>query len=60
MTSLFGILFALACSVAGNVGFIYKHRGACAAPAANTAAAAIITRRMKKLLLFFIARQSAG
>lgn len=35
MTSLFGILFALACSVAGNVGFIYKHRGACAAPAVD-------------------------
>ena len=32
MTIIFGILLALACALATNVGFLYKHRGACAAP----------------------------
>jgi drug/metabolite transporter (DMT)-like permease len=32
MTLIFGILLALACALATNVGFLYKHRGACAAP----------------------------
>src|SRR5579884_4262196 len=32
MTVQLGILFALLCAVATNVGFLYKHRGACAAP----------------------------
>jgi drug/metabolite transporter (DMT)-like permease len=27
-----GVLLALLCAVASNVGFLYKHRGACAAP----------------------------
>ena len=31
MTPFFGILFALACALATNVAFLYKHRGACAA-----------------------------
>jgi drug/metabolite transporter (DMT)-like permease len=35
MTALFGIMLALACALATNVGFLYKHRGACAAPAVN-------------------------
>jgi hypothetical protein len=35
MTPLFGILLALACALTTNVGFLYKHRGACAAPAVN-------------------------
>jgi hypothetical protein len=35
MTIFFGILLALACALATNVGFLYKHRGACAAPAVN-------------------------
>jgi hypothetical protein len=35
MTPLFGILLALACALATNVGFLYKHRGACAAPPVN-------------------------
>jgi hypothetical protein len=35
MTPLIGILLALACALATNVGFLYKHRGACAAPAVN-------------------------
>jgi hypothetical protein len=35
MTPLLGILLALACALATNVGFLYKHRGACAAPAVD-------------------------
>jgi drug/metabolite transporter (DMT)-like permease len=35
MTPFFGILLALACAVATNIGFLYKHRGACAAPAVD-------------------------
>jgi drug/metabolite transporter (DMT)-like permease len=35
MTVSFGILLALACALATNVGFLYKYRGACAAPAVD-------------------------
>ncbi len=35
MSSFFGILLALACALATNVGFLYKHRGARAAPAVD-------------------------
>jgi hypothetical protein len=35
MTYLLGILLALGCALATNVGFLYKHRGACAAPAVD-------------------------
>jgi hypothetical protein len=35
MTLLLGILFALACALATNIGFLYKHRGACAASAVD-------------------------
>jgi multidrug transporter EmrE-like cation transporter len=35
MTPLLGILLALACALATNLGFLYKHRGACAAPAVD-------------------------
>ncbi len=35
MTPILGILLALACALATNVGFLYKHRGACAAPAVD-------------------------
>jgi drug/metabolite transporter (DMT)-like permease len=35
MTIIFGILLALACALATNVGFLYKHRGACAAAPVN-------------------------
>jgi hypothetical protein len=35
MTLLTGILLALACALATNVGFLFKHRGACAAPAVD-------------------------
>jgi hypothetical protein len=32
MSSLLGIILALACALTTNIGFLYKHRGACAAP----------------------------
>src|SRR5437764_4001898 len=35
MTLQLGILLALGCAVATNLGFFYKHRGACAAPAVD-------------------------
>ena len=35
MNAILGILFALVCALATNVGFLYKHRGACAAPAVD-------------------------
>ena len=35
MSLSFGIFLALACSFATNLGFLYKHRGACAAPAVD-------------------------
>jgi hypothetical protein len=33
--SLLGIPLALACALATNIGFLFKHRGACAAPAVD-------------------------
>ena len=35
MTLFLGILLAFACALASNIGFIYKHRGACAAPSVD-------------------------
>ena len=35
LTPFLGILLALACALATNVGFLFKHRGACAAPAVD-------------------------
>lgn len=35
MTLNFGILLALFCAIATNLGFFYKHRGACAAPSVD-------------------------
>jgi drug/metabolite transporter (DMT)-like permease len=35
MTLPLGILLALLCALATNLGFLYKHRGACAAPAVD-------------------------
>src|SRR5919112_634244 len=32
MTVQLGILLAVACALATNLGFLFKHRGACAAP----------------------------
>jgi len=35
MTLYLGMLLALACALATNLGFLYNHRGACAAPAVD-------------------------
>jgi hypothetical protein len=35
MTPALGILLALVCALTTNVGFLFKHRGACAAPAVD-------------------------
>jgi hypothetical protein len=35
VTLILGILLAFACALATNVGFIYKHRGACSAPSVD-------------------------
>jgi hypothetical protein len=35
MTTLLGIVLALVCALATNIGFLYKHRGACEAPAVD-------------------------
>jgi hypothetical protein len=35
MSPLLGILLALACALATNVGFLFKHRGACSVPAVD-------------------------
>jgi hypothetical protein len=35
MTPVLGILLALACALTTNVGFLFKHRGACEAPAVD-------------------------
>ena len=35
MTLVIGISLAVLCALATNVGFLYKHRGACAAPAVD-------------------------
>ena len=35
MTLQLGILLSLACALATNLGFLFKHRGACAAPDVN-------------------------
>jgi hypothetical protein len=35
MTPVLGILLALVCALATNVGFLFKHRGACEAPAVD-------------------------
>jgi hypothetical protein len=35
MTLMLGIMLALACALTTNVGFLFKHRGACSAPAVD-------------------------
>ncbi len=35
MTEILGILLALFCALTTNLGFLYKHRGACAVPAVD-------------------------
>ncbi len=51
MTLPLGILLALGCALTTNIGFLYKHRGACAAPAVDmrrpfSSAAALFRSRL--------------
>jgi len=54
MTVSFGILLALACALATNVGFLYKHRGACAAPAVDMCRPLWTARSLFRSRLFAI------
>ena len=54
MTPVFGILLALACALATNVGFLYKHRGACAAPAVEIQRPLQSARNLFRCRLFAI------
>jgi hypothetical protein len=54
MTPLFGILLALTCALATNVGFLYKHRGACEAPAVDIRHPWITARSLFASRLFAI------
>jgi drug/metabolite transporter (DMT)-like permease len=53
MTLILGIMLALACAMATNVGFLFKHRGACAAPPVN------IRRPLRSARLLFGSRMFA-
>ena len=50
MTLNLGILIALACAVATQLGFLYKHKGACAAPKVD------IRRPVKTVKVLFASR----
>jgi uncharacterized membrane protein len=50
MVSLLGIPLALACALATNIGFLFKHRGACAAPRVD------IRRPVRTARLLFASR----
>src|SRR5947209_15813281 len=54
MTSLLGIPLALACSLAANIAFLFKHRGACAAPAVDMRRPLRTARRLFGSRLFTI------
>jgi drug/metabolite transporter (DMT)-like permease len=54
MNPAFGILLALACALATNVGFLYKHRGACAAPPVDIRRPLWSARRLYSSRLFAI------
>jgi len=54
MISLLGIPFALACAVATNIGFLFKHRGACAAPPVDMRRPLRTARRLFASRLFTI------
>ena len=54
MTSILGILLALACALATNIGFLYKHRGACSAPSVDVTRPFHTTRSLYALRWFAI------
>ncbi len=54
MSPIFGILLALACALTTNVGFLFKHRGACAAPAVDVRRPLRTARSLFRSRLFAI------
>ncbi len=54
MSPLFGILLALACALTTNIGFLFKHRGACAAPAVDVRRPLCTARALFSSRLFAI------
>ncbi len=52
MTFTIGILLALGCALTTNIGFLYKHRGACAAPPVDFRRPLTTTRRLFSSKLF--------
>ncbi len=54
VTELLGILLALVCALATNVGFLYKHRGACEAPPVDIRRPLSTARSLFKRRLFAI------
>jgi hypothetical protein len=44
MSLFLGILLAALCALATNIGFLYKHRGACAAPPGKASCCARFVR----------------
>jgi multidrug transporter EmrE-like cation transporter len=54
MTSLLGIPLALACALTANIAFLFKHRGACSAPAVDIRKPLRTARRLFGSRLFTI------
>jgi drug/metabolite transporter (DMT)-like permease len=54
MNLMLGIAFAVACALATNVGFLYKHRGACQAPAVDIRRPVWTARQLFSCKLFAI------
>jgi drug/metabolite transporter (DMT)-like permease len=54
MNLILGIAFAAACALATNIGFLYKHRGACQAPAVDVRRPLWTARKLFSSKLFAI------
>jgi len=54
MNLILGIAFAAACALATNIGFLYKHRGACQAPAVDVRRPLWTARQLFSCKLFAI------
>ncbi len=54
MNLILGVVFASACALATNVGFLYKHRGACQAPAVDVRHPLRTARQLYSRKLFAI------
>jgi len=54
MNLILGIALALTCALANNVGFLYKHRGACQAPAVDVSRPLWTARKLFSTRLFAV------